>query len=65
MLATSLLVIRFLDDPFRPGTGALQPTDMPRVLGQLDAASRLLGIRVHMPCDAAGRAPDRPQHAAV
>src|SRR5262249_10387645 len=56
MLATSLLVIRFLDNPYSPGTGALQPTDMKRVLVQLDTASRLLGIPVQIPCDAAARA---------
>jgi hypothetical protein len=56
MLATSLLVIRFLDSPYHPGTGSLQPTDMTRVLGQIDQASRALGLRVPIPCDTAGRA---------
>jgi hypothetical protein len=55
MLVTSLLVIRFLDNPYHPGTGSLQPTDMRRVLGQIDAASRVLDIHVRIPCDASGR----------
>jgi len=55
MLVTSLLVIRFLNNPYHPGTGSLQPTDMTRVLGQIDAASRLLHLHVRIPCDAAGR----------
>jgi hypothetical protein len=55
MLATSLLVIRFLNNPYSPGTGTLQPTDMNRVLTQLQTASELLGIHVHIPCDESGR----------
>lgn len=55
MLVASLLVIRFLDEPYRPGSGSLQPTEMRRVLGQIDEASRLLGLRVRTPCDAEGR----------
>ena len=55
LLVTSLLVIRFLDQPYSKGTGALKPTDMVRVLGQIDAASRVLGVRVPIPCNAAGR----------
>jgi hypothetical protein len=57
MLATSLLVIRFLDHPYAKGIGSLKPTDMTRVLAQIDQASRTLGIRVPVPCDSAGRPP--------
>jgi hypothetical protein len=56
MLAASLLVIRFLDDPYRPGSGSLRPTEMRRVLGLLDEATRTLGLHVRVPCDADGRA---------
>jgi hypothetical protein len=49
-LATSLFVIRFLDNPYRPGAGSLDPTDMERVLGQIDQATRTLGIAVRAPC---------------
>jgi hypothetical protein len=55
MLVTSLLVIRFLDHPYSKGTGGLKPTDMTRVLGQIDAATKVLGVHVPIPCDAAGR----------
>jgi hypothetical protein len=55
MLVTSLLVIRFLDHPYSKGVGGLKPTDMTRVLAQIDQASRALGVRVPIPCDAAGR----------
>jgi hypothetical protein len=55
MLTTSLLVIHFLNNPYTPGTGSLQPTEMRRVLGQIDTASRALGLRVRIPCDAIGR----------
>jgi hypothetical protein len=60
MLAVSLLVIRFLDNPYTRGTGSLQPTQMRTVLAELDKASKSLGIRVHPPCDAAGRALAHP-----
>ncbi len=49
-LAASLLLIHFLDDPYHPGTGSLQPTDMVRVLHQIDQATTVLGIDVHAPC---------------
>lgn len=55
MLVTSLLVINFLDHPYSKGAGGLKPKDMARVLGQIDVASRRLGIKMPVPCDAAGR----------
>jgi hypothetical protein len=55
MLAISLLVIAFLNNPYTPGFGSLKPTDMQRVLGQVDRASQALGINVKPPCDADGR----------
>ena len=55
MLATSLLVISFLNNPYAAGTGSLRPTDMERVLLQINQASRALGLHVAVPCDAAGR----------
>jgi hypothetical protein len=56
MLTASLLVIRFLDHPYHPGSGSLQPTAMLRVLGQMQVLTDQLQFRVRMPCDAAGRA---------
>jgi hypothetical protein len=55
MLATSLLVIRFLNHPYTPGTGSLRPTEMTRVLGQIDEAVRALGIHLPVLCDRIGR----------
>jgi hypothetical protein len=55
LLAISLLVIRFLNNPYTPGTGTLKPSEMQRVLGEIDAATKALGIRVRIPCDATGR----------
>ena len=55
MLTISLLVIRFLNNPYTPGFGSLKPTEMQRVLGQIDRASQALGIKVKPPCDADGR----------
>jgi hypothetical protein len=55
MFVTSLLVIQFLNHPYSRGAGALKPTDMRRVLGQIQTASKTLGVRLSLPCDAAGR----------
>ncbi len=54
MLVTSLLVIRFLDHPYSKGAGGLKPTDMTRVLGQINQAAQVLGVHMPIPCDAAG-----------
>ena len=55
MFVTSLLVIQFLNHPYSRGSGGLKPTDMVRVLGQIDAASKVLHVHPRVPCDAAGR----------
>jgi hypothetical protein len=55
MLTTSLLVIHFLNNPYHPGFGSLKPTDMERVLVQIDQARRALHVPVRIPCDSAGR----------
>ncbi len=55
MFVTSLLVIQFLNHPYSKGSGGLKPTDMTRVLGQIDAASKTLGVHLRLPCDPAGR----------
>ena len=55
MLAISLLVIQFLNNPYSPGNGSLKPTDMTEVLGQMTAATKALGLHVVIPCDALGR----------
>jgi hypothetical protein len=55
MLATSLLVIRFLGSPYHPGYGSLKPVEMSRVLGQLQQANAILHVRVRRLCDPSGR----------
>jgi hypothetical protein len=54
MLAISLLVIQFLNDPYTPGTGSLKPTEMQHVLTEIAGASAKLGIRPRIPCNASG-----------
>jgi hypothetical protein len=55
MIAT-LLVIRFLDDPYNPGLGSLRPTAMTRALAVLDQERRIVGDSSALPCDKDGRA---------
>jgi hypothetical protein len=55
MLAISLLVIQFLNNPYRAGTGSLKPSEMTTVLGEMNAATKTLSVRVVIPCDAMGR----------
>ena len=55
MVATSLLVIRFLDDPYHSGYGSLQPGAIERVLTQMHVATEGLGLNVSIPCDENGR----------
>jgi hypothetical protein len=47
VMVATLLVIRFLDNPYRPGVGSLRPVAMQRTL-------QLLGDRVPAPCDRTG-----------
>jgi hypothetical protein len=55
MLATSLLVIRFMNDPYTPGTGSLRPSDMTRVLSQITEATHALSLHIHIPCNSQGQ----------
>lgn len=59
MLVAGLLVIRFLDFPFHPGSGSLRPVAMEESLVQIDQASELLGLDLPDLCDSDGvaRAP--------
>jgi hypothetical protein len=50
-----LLLLQFLDSPFRPGTGALKPVAMERTLNILDHELRIKGQTTPPPCDASGR----------
>jgi hypothetical protein len=55
VMVSTLLVIRFLDDPYRPGLGSLRPVAMERTLRILDEQRRIVGDETPAPCDARGR----------
>ena len=56
VIAATLLLIRFLDDPFRDGIGGLKPVAMERTLRILDTERRQVRDTGALPCDARGRA---------
>jgi membrane-bound metal-dependent hydrolase YbcI (DUF457 family) len=51
-----LLLIRFLDSPFKEGVGGIQPVAMERALRVIDDALGAAGRKVEPPCDEAGQA---------
>jgi hypothetical protein len=55
VLAALLLLIQFLDDPYRGGFGGLQPVAMERTLGILEQERGLIGDTGALPCDAEGK----------
>ena len=55
VITATLLLIRFLDDPFRDGFGSLQPVAMERALRTLDAERRVVGDTGAVPCNVSGR----------
>ena len=50
-----LLLLNFLDNPYHPGVGSLEPVAMERTLRILDEALPRVNVQVDAPCDAAGR----------
>ena len=56
VMAATLLVIGFLNHPYRPGLGSLQPTAMQRTLRILDEERRIVGDTTAAPCDERGLA---------
>ena len=50
-----LLVIRFLDNPYRPGLGSLKPVAMERTLRILEQEQRIVGDETPAPCDERGQ----------
>jgi hypothetical protein len=56
VIASTLLVIRFLDDPYRPGLGSLRPVAMERTLRIVEQERRIVGDTGRLPCDARGLA---------
>ena len=58
VISIMLLLLVFLDSPFRSGVGALRPTAMERSLRIVDQGLGALGVSgtsLRIPCDAAGR----------
>ena len=55
VIAATLLVISFLNHPYRPGLGSLKPTAMERTLRILDQERRIVGDTTAPPCDGRGR----------
>ena len=54
VMAATILLIRFLDNPYRPGVGSLRPVAMERALRLLDQERRIVGDTTPVPCDAHG-----------
>jgi hypothetical protein len=55
VIVTMLLLLVFLDHPFRGGVGALRPVAMERTLTTMAKALAATGAGVQAPCDARGR----------
>ena len=58
VISIMLLLLVFLDSPFRSGVGALRPTAMERSLRIVDEGLGALGVSgqgLRIPCDAGGR----------
>lgn len=54
VIALLLLLVSFLDNPFGPGVGKLQPVAMERTLRVADGALAAVGDATRPPCDARG-----------
>jgi uncharacterized membrane protein HdeD (DUF308 family) len=54
VVTVTLLAIRALDNPYRPGVGQLQPVAMERTLTVLDEARTVVGDTDSPPCDESG-----------
>ena len=55
VMTSTLLVIRFLDNPYGSGLGSLKPVAMERTLRLLDQERKLVGDTGAVPCDERGR----------
>jgi hypothetical protein len=54
VMAAMLLLIQFLDSPFREGVGGIRPVAMERTLGIMDQQLSVLGRPISLPCNAEG-----------
>jgi uncharacterized membrane protein len=57
VIAAMLLLLGFLDNPYRDGPGSLQPIAMERTLNTFQAASAELGLNEPAPCTTQGLEP--------
>lgn len=57
VIVALLLLIQFLDTPYRSGPGGLKPTAMTRTLVILDHERSIVGAQRPLPCDGVGRPP--------
>jgi hypothetical protein len=55
VIATTLVVIRFLDNPFHDGYGSLEPVAMERTLNILEQGREVVGQLGPLPCDEEGQ----------
>lgn len=56
VIVTLLLLLQFLDNPYRPGVGALKPVAMERSLRIIDEEMRIINFDdSQLPCDASGQ----------
>jgi hypothetical protein len=55
VIAASLLLLRYLDNPYRAGVGSLQPTAMERTLTVLGQARSVVQETGRAPCNASGQ----------
>ena len=54
VMVATLLLIRILDSPYRPGIGQLRPVAMEQTLGLIDQVQAALQQDDPLPCDAQG-----------
>jgi hypothetical protein len=54
VIASLLVVLQFLDDPYQPGVGNLEPVAMERTLVLVDEALASVGADLTLPCTATG-----------
>ena len=55
VIAATMLLLWFLDNPYQEGIGGLKPAAMERTLRILDEEASVVRERVRTPCDSAGR----------
>ena len=56
ILVAGLLLIVFLDQPYRPGSGSLQPTAMEQSLEQMENLAHSMNVEMPNLCDEKGKA---------